>query len=72
VQVLFENGLISKEQAEKRLEGIEADLKKLQALVSTDKIEAIQTGEATEIESSCLKELSEVEWKKLMYGDWIE
>jgi hypothetical protein len=72
VQVLFENGLISKEQAEKRLEGIEADLKKLQGLVSTDKIEAIQTGEATELALPLLDELEQVDFKKLMYGDWIE
>ena len=49
VERLLEMGYISKEQAWKYLQGIEADLKKLQALVSSDKVEAIQTGEATEV-----------------------
>lgn len=44
----------------------------LSALVPTAEIDTIQTGEATEIESSYLKELSEVEFKKLMYGTWID
>jgi hypothetical protein len=45
----------------------------LSALVPTAEITSIQTGEATEVASlSCLQELSEVEWKKLMHGDWIE
>lgn len=72
VDRMLKCGYISKEQAAKYLEGIEADLKKLQGMVSSDKIEEIRAGEATELELPLFDELEQVDFRKLMYGDWIE